>query len=480
MKTGFCVKIMVIFLMTISGFGQKKVACIGDSITYGAGISNKMFDSYPSQLQQLLGYDYEVKNFGVSGRTLLSKGDFPWIKEKVFTKAKNYKPDIVVIKLGTNDTKPQNWQYKSDFKANFKKLLASFPRTRTLVCLPVPAFPERWGIRQEIIANELIPILKELIKENHLEMVDLHTPFLKHPEFFPDKIHPNEQGARRMAEFISEKINGKVALGFEKTKDGLIKVRSSQACTIKYTLDGSIPSKDSPSYQTPLRIENKTTLRAAAYIKGVLSSRQFYDYFPVRKTHWKISSTHGDKAFPIANLIDNNPDSNWVSSKQNSSLVITFSKITKLNAVSWMKRYKGRKISTLPKIKFSTSLDGNNWQTVTATLKNENIVFKRRVFEFSSWLDAKHLKLAFDSPVECAELDINSKESPLKPTSLEIVDQSRDAPGYFTHNRHSEILNRLATQSYDLIMIGDSITHQFGGSLTERTYSSIGSKPLKA
>ncbi|MCM8534849.1 MAG: GDSL-type esterase/lipase family protein [Lentisphaeraceae bacterium] len=480
MKFGFCVKIMVIMLMATSGFSQKKVACIGDSITYGAGILNRMHDSYPSQLQKLLGYEYEVKNFGISGRTLLSKGDFPWIKEKLFSKAKNFKPDIVVIKLGTNDTKPQNWQYKSEFKSDFTRLLASFPRTRTLVCLPVPAFPERWGIRQEIIANELIPILKEIAKERHLEVVDLHTPFLKHPEFFPDKIHPNASGAKKMAEIISQKISGKIALSIEKTPAYKIQISATQDCIIKYTLDGSLPSLSSSTFTHDLDLEKGTFIRAAAYKKEQLVSRQFYAFYPVQKTNWRISTTSkNNKKYPVTNLIDNNPDSNWISTESKSEVTIDFQETKKLKSISWTVRYKGRKLHKQPSVSFATSIDGVNWQTLSTKLIDEPITFRRRLYKLSSIVDAKFLKLHFTEPTECAEIDIFSKQQSLKPDSIVPIEQNRDAPGYFTHRRHSEILNRVAHNKYDLIMIGDSITHHFGGDLTESTFPNRGTKALK-
>ena len=93
-----------------------KVACIGNSITDGFGIDMRTAYGYPAQLQQLLGKDYWVKNFGVSSRTMLNKGDYPYMNEMAWKDALAFKPDIVIIKLGTNDSKPENWQYAAEFK----------------------------------------------------------------------------------------------------------------------------------------------------------------------------------------------------------------------------------------------------------------------------------------------------------------------------------------------------------------------------
>lgn len=60
-----------------------RVACIGNSITYGARIKNRDRDSYPAVLSRMLGEAYWVKNFGVSARTLLNKGDHPYMNEKL-------------------------------------------------------------------------------------------------------------------------------------------------------------------------------------------------------------------------------------------------------------------------------------------------------------------------------------------------------------------------------------------------------------
>src|SRR5262245_35770894 len=99
----------------ISATAQIKVACIGDSITEGGNLDNPSVNAYPIVLGRLLGTNYITRNFGVSGRTLLRKGDFPYWNDPAFRNATNFAPNIVTIKLGTNDSKPQNWRYKDQF-----------------------------------------------------------------------------------------------------------------------------------------------------------------------------------------------------------------------------------------------------------------------------------------------------------------------------------------------------------------------------
>ena len=66
--------ILCLFLCTVS-FARKrvKVACVGNSITYGIGVSDPDKESYPARLQQMLGEGYTVERFGKPGATLLNK-----------------------------------------------------------------------------------------------------------------------------------------------------------------------------------------------------------------------------------------------------------------------------------------------------------------------------------------------------------------------------------------------------------------------
>ena len=100
-----------------------RVACIGNSITDGHGIELASAYGYPALLQKKLGSGYWVKNFGVSARTLLNKGDHPYMNELAWRDALAFDPDIVVIKLGTNDSKPQNWQHASEFRSDLEQML---------------------------------------------------------------------------------------------------------------------------------------------------------------------------------------------------------------------------------------------------------------------------------------------------------------------------------------------------------------------
>jgi lysophospholipase L1-like esterase len=203
---------LVFLLLLASGFellaqDQIKVACVGNSITYGSGIENREQNSYPAQLQSMLGDKWIVKNFGKSGATLLKKGDKPYWDQPEYQSALGFQPDVVIIKLGTNDSKPQNWQYHESFFEEYSALINNFQelesKPRVLICLPVPAYEEKWGIRESIIKEELLPMTRKVARKNKTGLIDLYKPLSGKENLFPDKIHPDASGARIMAEVIT-------------------------------------------------------------------------------------------------------------------------------------------------------------------------------------------------------------------------------------------------------------------------------------
>lgn len=204
-----------------------RVACVGDSITYGAGLANRERDSYPAWLGRWMGPGYDVRNFGHSGATLLQKGDLPYIKQQEHSDALAFKPDIVVIMLGTNDSKhhggglattnevAENWQHKADYVSDYKSLIAEFRhanrRAKIYVCYPTPCFPGRWGIDDNTIHFEILPLVHQVARQSHAKVIDLYTPFVGKPGFFPDTVHPNAAGAKMMAAVIYQALTGKQA-----------------------------------------------------------------------------------------------------------------------------------------------------------------------------------------------------------------------------------------------------------------------------
>jgi acyl-CoA thioesterase I len=210
-------RLLLFFLvLSVGAFAQPKikVACVGNSITVGYGL--KPQEAYPAQLQLLLGNKYTVHNYGNSARTLLSKGNLPYIKEKEFREAIEWNPAIVLIKLGTNDSKPINWKYQNDFISDLKAMVKRFRQLpshpKIYLCYPIPVFSKtphfhpEWGINDSIIANGIIPKIKTVQKRMHTRLIDLRTPMLGKDSLVFDGIHPNAEGAKTIARIIYKQL----------------------------------------------------------------------------------------------------------------------------------------------------------------------------------------------------------------------------------------------------------------------------------
>jgi len=192
------------------GFAQAKikVACVGNSITEGYGVKDGR--TYPVQLQALLGNAYEVQNYGVSGRTLLKQGDRPYWKEAKYQQVLQWQPNIVIIKLGTNDSKPQNWQHKADFKKDYVAFVKSFKKLpshpKVYICKLMPAYRTNFSINPEVIKNEILPLIEAVAKKTHVQVIDLYTPMLGHDDLVPDGIHPTSEGDAILAQEVYKAI----------------------------------------------------------------------------------------------------------------------------------------------------------------------------------------------------------------------------------------------------------------------------------
>ena len=188
-----------------------KIACIGNSITAGFGIKYPSIHGYPPQLQQMLGSNYWVRNFGVSSRTMLNKGDYPYMNESAWKEALDFKPDIAIVKLGTNDSKPENWQYGKGFKKDLEQMVTTLresnPSIKIFLCTPIPAFKPTWNISDDVILNKIIPIQHKVAKKYGLQVIDLHTLYAGDGDkMLKDGIHPDERGTKRLAEIIAEAL----------------------------------------------------------------------------------------------------------------------------------------------------------------------------------------------------------------------------------------------------------------------------------
>ena len=186
-----------------------RIACIGDSITFGAGVEGRETNSYPAQLAILLGPKFEVKNFGRSGATLMKNGDLPYWTTDEFKGSDQFAPDVIILKLGTNDTKPQNWKGKDAFINDYKAMIdhyRSLPsHPKIWACLPVPVYEDKWGINAATL-EQAIDAIQAACENKKIPLIDLNDALTGHASFFPDKIHPNAAGAALMAHTIYQAL----------------------------------------------------------------------------------------------------------------------------------------------------------------------------------------------------------------------------------------------------------------------------------
>ena len=158
----------------------------------------------------MLGDGYHVRNFGVSARCVLQKSDHPYTNELAWQDALAFNPNVVVLKLGTNDSKDYNWVHQAEFEADYQRMidqLKSLPsRPRIILAYPLKAFKDSWTINDSVIVNGIIPIINRIAKKNKLETLDLHSAIDDMKLMLTDGIHPNEKGAAVIAHKVFEKM----------------------------------------------------------------------------------------------------------------------------------------------------------------------------------------------------------------------------------------------------------------------------------
>ncbi len=200
----------------LAGTDTTRVVCVGNSITEGATTTTPALDAYPIQAGALLGRGWVIKNSGVSGRTLLRHGDYPIWKEKLFKEGLEFRPDIVTICLGTNDSKPYNWIYKDEFISDYSAMIDTFRALPShpvvWIALPPPAFRVNFDIRDSIITADILPMLRQLATAKGCPIIDFNTPLKDDSKLFPDGIHPNNEGQSIMAMILYEALTGKTVM----------------------------------------------------------------------------------------------------------------------------------------------------------------------------------------------------------------------------------------------------------------------------
>jgi acyl-CoA thioesterase-1 len=265
-------------IQSVTHPGPIIVACVGDSITAGVGSTATDYD-YPSLLQELLGPGYKVINFGESGATLLKNGDSPYWQRGSFPASKSAAPDVVIIMLGTNDSKPWNWKFKDQFTSDYAALanyyagMVSHPQIYAVLPPPVPG-TGNYGINEANVDQE-IPMIEKVARDDHLSIIDVQTGMPMDSKYFADNVHPDDQGYVLLASTIYFGLTHAPAIlpianrTFSGTETVTILAPDARE-TIHYTVDGTNPTRRSPIYSTPIILgaANGQTLAAVTTIKA--------------------------------------------------------------------------------------------------------------------------------------------------------------------------------------------------------------------
>lgn len=197
----------------ITGTGDIKIACVGDSITYGLGVSSNRDKSWVSLLAKELGNDYQTINYGLVNRTLLSTGDYPYMNEILAEKFWNSSEDIIIFMLGTNDSKNINWNYnrfEKEYEDLVKRIQKEKSKSKLYIMIPPQIFinnPSKEKPNRNNLENGVIPIINKINDSyKFVKVIDLYTLTKDHKEWFPDGIHPNVVGNKKIAIAVAKAI----------------------------------------------------------------------------------------------------------------------------------------------------------------------------------------------------------------------------------------------------------------------------------
>ena len=177
------------------------VTWVGDGRT-GVGIAEA--------LQRKLGDRYAVQAVGGPEVTLRKPDWMPWWSENLYAEMKTTIPDIVVIALGSNDSRPQFWdpeRLEADAAELVNELRQNDSHPVVLLALPPPVFDAGGqGFDAEVLQRKVLPIIRGVAEETDAELVDFNAPFQNRRELFPDGVHLGAEGQEMLLELAAKRI----------------------------------------------------------------------------------------------------------------------------------------------------------------------------------------------------------------------------------------------------------------------------------
>ena len=243
--------LIIIFLMTFSKIksgenGIITITCVGDSITEGYRASN-VENTYPAQLQKLLGESYIVLNKGVSGTTVTRSDDRAYTKTSRYQESLKSNPDIVIILLGTNDITTKGIETeegKNTFRDDYASLIRDYQNCGTnpkiMIVSPLSSVDQnnKHDNRNSINERIQIPLIEFLANEYGITYLDGHfyTATWTRTDL-GDGLHPSDSGYLKLAKFFANAIIGYTGnfngIIKENTNYQIISKSSNKAMTIK-------------------------------------------------------------------------------------------------------------------------------------------------------------------------------------------------------------------------------------------------------
>jgi len=209
--------VLVFFVLFNSGFfggddERIRVTCVGDSLTYGSGvIKTREMDSYPAQLQKKLGTSHLVTNYGLRNATASVDGDVPYVESAPYKKSLASKPDIVLLMLGTNDSKTYNWDAAS-YEEGIRSLVQTYKGLDTNPTVYLMLSPycyaldgsdiAEYQVQPKVVAGEISDIVKKVAKEEGVDVIDLYSVTADKQERYRDGIHFDAEGYKIIADTI--------------------------------------------------------------------------------------------------------------------------------------------------------------------------------------------------------------------------------------------------------------------------------------
>ena len=207
-----CVTIVIIALSLVVVFSDHhskddsvnklaRVACMGDSIT--------QITDYPMDLQTLLGNSSSVGDFGVSGSTVDFNTSNAYYFQKSFMEARNFQPTTVIIMLGTNDARSDNYPQIGTFVADYEHMLTRIEnfssKPQIFIALPPPIYNNVLNLSETNLEQGVLPRIRQVASEMKLPLIDVNS-HMDNPEYFVDGVHPNMEGAQVVANVIYDAI----------------------------------------------------------------------------------------------------------------------------------------------------------------------------------------------------------------------------------------------------------------------------------